>query len=369
MGTQTDLIAVGRELPVVRFLNDDECVLAESNIPNCYHFASSQNFIRSLKIPVVIQEVRVPMSIDTGAEVSLVSTKFMQDIFPGQEFPAQSRNVCALGGSLINIRGPLTLKVAICGLTLQHPFYFYDTCDSFLLGFDLVSTAALIIDSANCCVWSKHTRDVQVIANCPHVEQSEMSFGREALRCPSDSDSESLSPQRLTGASTGSCPRTGSRLSASVEGACPSTDELTSDPLHSNDIVDFDLTFPKTASSSVNVPHRDNLNESAQVSDCPPSVTFPAEDQELPEHVSVLFLTTLEENNLSENVARDIKTLLFDHQDTFAKSTMDLGFFLLLKHDIDTGDARPIRQSPPKAPLAAREAEDEILNEMLDSGV
>ena len=41
----------------------------------------------------------------------------------------------------------------------------------------------------------------------------------------------------------------------------------------------------------------------------------------------------------------------------------------LLKHDIDTGDARTIRQSPRKPPLAAWKAEDEILNEMLDSGV
>jgi len=63
------------------------------------------------------------------------------------------------------------------------------------------------------------------------------------------------------------------------------------------------------------------------------------------------------------------KTLLFDHQDTFAKSTTDLDFCLLLKHDIDTGDARAIRQSLRKPPLAAREAEDEILNKMLDSGV
>ena len=66
---------------------------------------------------------------------------------------------------------------------------------------------------------------------------------------------------------------------------------------------------------------------------------------------------------------RDLKTLLFDHQDTFANSTTDLGFCPLLKHDIDTGYGRPIRQSPRKPPLAAREAEDEILNEMLDSGV
>jgi len=37
----------------------------------------------------------------------------------------------------------------------------------------------------------------------------------------------------------------------------------------------------------------------------------------------------------------------------------------LVEHDIDTGDARPIKQSPRRPPLAAREAEDEILNEML----
>ena len=35
----------------------------------------------------------------------------------------------------------------------------------------------------------------------------------------------------------------------------------------------------------------------------------------------------------------------------------------------DTGDAKPIKQSPRRPPLAAREAEDEILNEMLATGV
>jgi len=41
----------------------------------------------------------------------------------------------------------------------------------------------------------------------------------------------------------------------------------------------------------------------------------------------------------------------------------------LVEHDIDTGDARPINQSPRRPPLAAREAEDEILDEMLTTGV
>jgi len=45
-------------------------------------------------------------------------------------------------------------------------------------------------------------------------------------------------------------------------------------------------------------------------------------------------------------VVRDLKDLLRSHQDTFAKASIDLGFCSILKHDIDTGDALPIKQSP-----------------------
>jgi len=44
--------------------------------------------------------------------------------------------------------------------------------------------------------------------------------------------------------------------------------------------------------------------------------------------------------------------LLLQHQDTFAKSSTDIGFFDLLEHDIDTADATPIRQPPRRPPLA-----------------
>jgi len=61
--------------------------------------------------------------------------------------------------------------------------------------------------------------------------------------------------------------------------------------------------------------------------------------------------------------------MLIDHQHTFAISSADIGYCSILQHDIDTGDAHPIRQTPRKPPLAACEAEDEILNEMLKTGV
>jgi len=64
---------------------------------------------------------------------------------------------------------------------------------------------------------------------------------------------------------------------------------------------------------------------------------------ELPEHVNVLFLQTIGVD-LPDETVQGLKVLLRDHQDTFASSSTDLGFCPLVEHDIDTGDARPIKQ-------------------------
>ena len=82
---------------------------------------------------------------------------------------------------------------------------------------------------------------------------------------------------------------------------------------------------------------------------------------ELPDHLTVLFCQTVEGADLSHNTVKELKTLLYDHRDTFASSSADLGFCGIIQHDIDTGDARPIKQSPRRPPLAAKESEDEIL--------
>ena len=94
-----------------------------------------------------------------------------------------------------------------------------------------------------------------------------------------------------------------------------------------------------------------------------------AREIELPDHVNDLFLQTVEGLGLPHETIKGLKQLLHDHRGTFASSSVDLGFCPLVEHDIDTGDARPIKQSPRRPPLAAREAEDDILEEMLAPGV
>jgi len=83
----------------------------------------------------------------------------------------------------------------------------------------------------------------------------------------------------------------------------------------------------------------------------------------------LLYAQTIEENDLKSEVARNLEQLLRTHTETFAKSTDDLGFCSLLEHDIDTGDARPINQSPRRPPLATCDSKHHILGEMLATGV
>ena len=64
-----------------------------------------------------------------------------------------------------------------------------------------------------------------------------------------------------------------------------------------------------------------------------------------------------------------LKNLLTEHASTFATDSDDLGYCDILQHDIDTGDSRPIKQSPRRPPLAASAAENQILDEMLETGV
>jgi len=98
-----------------------------------------------------------------------------------------------------------------------------------------------------------------------------------------------------------------------------------------------------------------------------PSSTIP--EVELPEHLQVLFLQTVDNKELSQEAEEGLKQLLLDHQNTFAKSKTDIGLCTAVQHDIDTGDTKPIKQSPRRPPLNSGTAEDEIIDEMLSSGV
>jgi len=97
------------------------------------------------------------MLLDTGAEVTIVNTSFVQHLFPGKQLPDHGREVRSLAGTRTALGGPIPLTIELCGLTLNHPVYFCENIRTFLFGYDLISAAVLVIDTDARCVWSKLT--------------------------------------------------------------------------------------------------------------------------------------------------------------------------------------------------------------------
>ena len=89
--------------------------------------------------------------------------------------------------------------------------------------------------------------------------------------------------------------------------------------------------------------------------------------QQLPEHLQGLLERSTK--GLNRDKANQVKGLLIQYQDIFSKGGHDLGCFTEIKHVIDTGEERPVKQPMRQTPLGFENEEEENLKLMLDTGV
>ena len=61
--------------------------------------------------------------------------------------------------------------------------------------------------------------------------------------------------------------------------------------------------------------------------------------------------------------------VLSEFKDIFALTDSDVGLTHLVQHEIDTGDAQPIKTRPRRLPMAHRGAADSAIEEMLETGI
>ena len=98
-----------------------------------------------------------------------------------------------------------------------------------------------------------------------------------------------------------------------------------------------------------------------------PSVTRRTVLEELPSHIEPLFQRCVD--SLTATGKDELHQLLCQFSDLFSTGSNDLGCTELVRHEIHTGDAKPIRQPPRRLPLARREEAENILSEMREQGV
>ncbi len=88
---------------------------------------------------------------------------------------------------------------------------------------------------------------------------------------------------------------------------------------------------------------------------------------ELPCHLRDLFKRST--TDLTNEESKQLHSLLLEFADIFSEGPHDLGRTDLVKHQINTGGATPIRQPPRRLPFAKREEAVKSVNEMYEQGI
>ena len=227
----------------------------------------------------------------------------------------------------MTVEGPYVFPIEILTHRLKHKFYVIDAPSPFIAGYDLVVAVHLIIDAAARTVYT---------------------------RSPASNSFVSADVAVISSSDSGDEPPPPPSVPATLE---PSTSASALAAHESSDALRHPVVAPLTPSSDDPSPSSTSVPSGEPPSD--------PDASDVPEHLRVLYLTTLQEANLSPTLASNFRDLLLAHQDVFARSPTDIGYCDLLQYDIDTGDSAPIRQPPRRPPLASGTAEDYLINEML----
>jgi hypothetical protein len=77
----------------------------------------------------------------------------------------------------------------------------------------------------------------------------------------------------------------------------------------------------------------------------------------------------VDETNLTPEQQKQIYELVVEYRDVFALHSLELGSTEVVKHVIDTGDSKPIKQPARRVPFVLRQKIEEMTTQMLDAGV
>jgi len=302
-------------------------------------------------IPVNLDGKLLPFLLDTGASVSVLPKGKLLPLLPKPlcsyvcSDTRDSRMITAFGGHTVTVEGPYVFPIEILTHKMMHKFYVIDAPSPFIAGYDLVVAAHLIIDAAGRIVYTRNPASNSFVS--ASLEPISLPATDVAVISSSDLGDEPLPPPPPS-------------VPATLEPSTPASALAAHEP---SDALRHPVVAPLTPRSD------DPSPSSTSVPSGEPPSDLDASDADVSEHLRVLYLSTLDEANLSPCLASNFRDLLVTHQHVFARSSTDIGFCDLLQHDIDTGDSAPIRQPPRRPPLASGTAEDDLIAEMLAADV
>ena len=120
----------------------------------------------------------------------------------------------------------------------------------------------------------------------------------------------------------------------------------------------------------IELAQENNNTQTCKNSPCAPVSTHSKTLRQItktPPHITALWKKSCE--HLSSDQSKELASILTKYADVFSTDDSDLGRFSAIKHQIDTGDAKPVRQKMCRTPLGFENEEKAHLDTLLESHV
>lgn len=338
-------------------------------------------------VPAIVNGVETELLVDSGAMVTIVSPELLAR-FPG-ECGSQMRKTerpvkleTASECEQLDVKGVVTLMICIGNQFFEWDAYVAPISEHCLLGYDFLYHFECVLDARRGLTIGK------VDLPC-EIRGQELPVFRVALRESTElpANSEKIIEGLVVGPgdfvsrygvleptemkddfenimiARSLCNACRSDIGIPVRVMNTSQEVLTLQSgmtlgyLHGVDASEvFDASVESRSGCSFNV----NNVRGTDSCDNQDPVSLPSEILELFSNASEM---------LSAEQQQMLLELLHKHESVFAKSPTDLGRTSLIQHEIDTGDARPIRQAVRRPPKAFEHEEEAIIQSQLEAGV
>jgi hypothetical protein len=304
-----------------------------------------------------VNGVSMSFLVDTGAEPTIVGFSVLQ-LFPKttrNSFQNQTAQLQLADGQSLAALGPVMCQVTVGEKTVLDTIYVAAIEDEAILGLGTLnalgfqlSVADVQLGPSNCTKKSTsiQLRKVTLKEDCIIPARSEV----VAAGYVDGGNNETL----MIGPREGKPMSDGLLVARSLvqnrKGSCP---------VRVMNSTDKDRRLRKG----------ELIGEAEEVEELIKDNTEPARQNNMPDHLKDLFRETCEREKLSPETTEKLKKLLIKHAHVFAENDNDLGHTNVVKHDIDTGESRPIRQPPRRVPTALQEEFDQEIKTMLNKKI
>jgi RNase H-like domain found in reverse transcriptase/Reverse transcriptase (RNA-dependent DNA polymerase)/Integrase zinc binding domain/Integrase core domain/gag-polyprotein putative aspartyl protease len=303
------------------------------------------------------------MTVDTGATNTIVR----RDVVSRWRVKPTDRKMVLVTatGETTPVYGETTLDIMLGRKSIRHRVLVADIMDEVILGLDFLRDHGIIVDVGSSVL---HIGNEEVVMSPPEEAKcvvQQVVLKKDVL-LPARTEGDVLVEFGVAGGKVGLVEPTYDRVSHKGLLIGRTLVHADGQPVYvrTANISDYDQKIRKGTTIGTYTPvswvASMDAREEESSKAAPTAKHLPVALQELVKDCS---------QGLDEQQTDKLKRLLAEYQHVFSLSDNDYGRTNLLKHRIETGDSRPIKQVPRRAPLAKQGEMDELVQEMRQQGI